>query len=362
MKFDKEILKDFIITYDNYHDGIDIARKLVNLGFTISSYDDIITEINRWRCFKKGNRYDFTLALSSESRESINDFYPEIKHINYEEFYHIIKRVKIKKITNPTLDPYGEEDWGYEEEIIKENKNYCLNKRVKIKDNSKYKNQAYNNGGNGFGIIIDYNYSPGDFEFVIRWDNNHINLYRFKDIDILDDKKFKRITKPDIDPYGEEDWGYEEEIIKENMIMNYKRFINENKNNDIENDGELSSLKENNMTKSYIPDELIGVVDKESNWEECDKIQKKLQKLFLHKNVQFTSDRKYTYDICIDKNIKKYNIYVNNVTIIYSPAQNEYLMYFYTNNSEYHVVGDKPVTILDRIISKEDPYGEEEWD
>jgi hypothetical protein len=267
MKFDKEILKDFIITYDNYHDGIDIARKLVNLGFTISSYDDIITEINRWRCFKKGNRYDFTLALSSESRESINDFYPEIKHINYEEFYHIIKGVKIKKITNPTLDPYGEEDWGYEEEII-----------------------------------------------------------------------------------------------KENMIMNYKRFINENKNNDIENDGELSSLKENNMTKSYIPDELIGVVDKESNWEECDKIQKKLQKLFLHKNVQFTSDRKYTYDICIDKNIKKYNIYVNNVTIIYSPAQNEYLMYFYTNNSEYHVVGDKPVTILDRIISKEDPYGEEEWD
>lgn len=84
--------------------------------------------------------------------------------------------------------------------------------RVKIRDNSEYRHQAYRNGGDGIGVI--YNIKHHGFPLQIKWNNGDINNYQFQDVELILDLGKKRLEKPEIDPFGEEYWGYE---IKENI-------------------------------------------------------------------------------------------------------------------------------------------------
>lgn len=74
-----------------------------------------------------------------------------------------------------------------------------IGKRVRINNDSSYRYQAYQDGGNGEGVIINFDYemdyyNDGDEEddphyFTVKWDiNNHENGYRAKDLILIDDK------------------------------------------------------------------------------------------------------------------------------------------------------------------------------
>ena len=101
---------------------------------------------------------------------------------------------------------------------IKESNNndeYKVGVEVLMNDDSEYRNQAYQNGGNGIGTIkavySSAKYDADNFCLRVKWNNNHINDYRKKDVIVIN-KNLKKIKNPN-DPYGEEDWGWEE--IKE---------------------------------------------------------------------------------------------------------------------------------------------------
>ena len=106
-----------------------------------------------------------------------------------------------------------------------ENNEYYVGKDVMIRDDSRYRDQAYYNGGNGIGKIIRYVGSFGldDYCLKIDWNNGHTNDYRLQDVIMLDETKRRKIKNPD-DIYGEDDWGWEE--IQENTAPLFKLIKN----------------------------------------------------------------------------------------------------------------------------------------
>lgn len=154
--------------------------------------------------------------------------------------------VKRKRIENPELDPYGEEDWGYE---IQENKNYLYKDlAIYIKTQSEYDliskklEELGYNWGNRHILPTDKNYFSNYKNFVLHLnpDNSlsygNLEFYQkaYPELEIIDavnylgDKIGKKIERTDIDPYGEEDWGYEiqenklNELFETEQAYNYK--------------------------------------------------------------------------------------------------------------------------------------------
>ena len=94
---------------------------------------------------------------------------------------------------NPEPNPEPKIRW-YNKGKLQENVSeyeHLIGKKVKIKDDSEYKDQAYSKNGDGYGRIISvYNQFSGEDEghiLQIKWNNNHNNDYRLSDVEILDD-------------------------------------------------------------------------------------------------------------------------------------------------------------------------------
>jgi hypothetical protein len=60
----------------------------------------------------------------------------------------------------------------------------------------------------------------GVFPYRVKWVSSD-NTYRYKDLKFLISHKIIPIKREDIDPYNEEDWGYD---IKENFIKDFSVF------------------------------------------------------------------------------------------------------------------------------------------
>ena len=89
-----------------------------------------------------------------------------------------------------------------------------IGRKVKIKYDSEYRYQAYLNGGDGTGIILQYSdipYYSIDYNYKIAWNYEFSNIYYYRkeDFDFVDDDR-KYIKNKEIDPYEEDFWGYED--------------------------------------------------------------------------------------------------------------------------------------------------------
>lgn len=101
------------------------------------------------------------------------------------------------------------------EELEIENPEDYIGKKVKILDSSEYKNQAYRNGGDGYGVIIRYNYDKykggfggvNDHVFRIMWTNGDKNVYKLQDIEIVEEEEYTKNTR----------WFKKGKLIKEEL-------------------------------------------------------------------------------------------------------------------------------------------------
>jgi len=163
------------------------------------------TEFVYWGGRNEGLRINHDTKIITASRRGMGKIFSDMNDLI---------NSKIKRKQNLKDDPWDEENWGWEE--IKENNEFNTKfsegDRVRIRDDSSFKFQAYELGGNGLGYIksianSDYN----GLNYRVEWDNGHYNAYGVNDLEIFnDEKKMKKIRKPDIDPWQEEDWGWEE--------------------------------------------------------------------------------------------------------------------------------------------------------
>jgi len=297
--------------------------------------------INYWPSYKNdfalifmGNKY---LAYATIPWCKNHDSFRNYKYIKIEDLLKI-KIKKYKKVNNLELDPYGEDDWGYEE--IKES--VLIGLTVRMRDDSVYKNQAYVRGGDGVGKIIQFKeYADDDvvYTYRIRWNNGEENFYRKCDV-ILEDK-IKKVERPDIDPYGEDDWGYEmvKESSENEIIIDIKEEILKYDN--------IDELVEH--LRSLIEGKQICIYELTNNYG-------KWKYHIYRKNIIPSSvikSREHSYDT-----IKKL---ANDFKGISIPTKA--LIIFYYD-------GDVGIFITDKIVLKKereriyndiDPYGEEDW-
>lgn len=106
-----QILKDTVILYDSRKEMYDIATTLSNLGF------NLYTSLRNLSFDYKGYFYskpDDCFIRTNKPSEFSNQ-------LKCEEFMAILSK-KHRKIERPEIDPFGEDDWGYEE--VAESKNF----------------------------------------------------------------------------------------------------------------------------------------------------------------------------------------------------------------------------------------------
>lgn len=101
-----EFLKEYNIVFNNVLEARHILKILKELNFTLYENDPIDREIVYWGAMVKGFKNDFCLGKPTANNNP---------QITYEEFIKITNNDgKIKRILKPDIDPFGEEDWGYE--------------------------------------------------------------------------------------------------------------------------------------------------------------------------------------------------------------------------------------------------------
>lgn len=231
---DYDHIKEYIIFFKNNDEMVEIAKKLKELGFEVFNYDGIVNgnASHQYNSFRWTPNKMFSRTITRIIVDDQN-------HIRYDEFIKINNK-KYKRIENPELDPFGEEDWGVEE-IVQENvKDYKLPDDSFIRitsqeeyweimrylENAGYKWYGFNSTG---GLPTDKNFFRGNIDFCIRLKDGkmtHQDYPYFREHyphggffdakDILGNKRYKKIKKPSIDPFDEEDWGFEE-IVQESV-------------------------------------------------------------------------------------------------------------------------------------------------
>lgn len=141
--------------------------------------------------------------------------------------YEFIGGNRYRKIMRPDVDPYGEEHWGYEK-IVQESEatgKFEVGDIVTHKNHKKFGQGVvvYINGQRDT-VIINFEKETGhSYEYSERnhgWNTSQDATYMY---DFLD--RGKRIERPDIDPYGEEHWGWEEEVKENKIIKSFKKYI-----------------------------------------------------------------------------------------------------------------------------------------
>lgn len=90
--------------------------------------------------------------------------------------------------------------------MIKDYKNFLyeqkdetrnIGKRVRIRNDSEYRDQAYENGGNGEGYIVDYRIDDeyGGLPYEIIWDGGREDSYARIDFDFIEEDEIVEPTK-----------------------------------------------------------------------------------------------------------------------------------------------------------------------
>ena len=94
------LIKDCTIIYDTKQEMLDIATILNNLGFKLYTKLENLKDLDY-----NGYYYDNNSFVRTRKIEG--------KELSYKDFMLLVSK-KYKKIENPDIDPYNEEDWGYE--------------------------------------------------------------------------------------------------------------------------------------------------------------------------------------------------------------------------------------------------------
>lgn len=219
---DKKFIEKSYISFNSKDEMIAVATKLTEMGYELwASLKRLYDEVNT---YTNGGYYSYDGQHWLRSC----DYRPDT--ITADEFLKMCNN-KYKKKENPIEDPYGEEDWGWEE--IKENNK---NQHFKVGDRVKYIYNDYDTdswyGKNRYyfdlnGVVLDYRDGG---RIGIEFDNHlgndghtcnglgkpgHCQNILPEYLKKMGHISIKKIEKPDIDPYGEEDWGWEE--MKENV-------------------------------------------------------------------------------------------------------------------------------------------------
>lgn len=94
-------LEKYFICYDTKEEAINIANKLVDLGYKVYDLNGVgDPDWHKWKGFLYTSKY-FVQSRAIDMKLPIS----------YEDFIKIINRKKIKNIE---IDPFEEENWGFE--------------------------------------------------------------------------------------------------------------------------------------------------------------------------------------------------------------------------------------------------------
>lgn len=142
---------------------------------------------------------------------------------------HNIKSVKKRK-RNLEEDPWGEENWGYVQESLSIG-GFHIGQKVSLKE--EYIGKIDEHDHRTFdikyirynvGTIVDISRGEKKYPISVDWGGGNDDIsYKISELNILDDKKIKKLKNLDDDPWGEEDWGYavSDEEINEKILSQY---------------------------------------------------------------------------------------------------------------------------------------------
>lgn len=110
-------LKKYFITYDTREEAINIANGLVGLGYEVFDLNGVgDPDWHNWKGFYPTKGY-FVQSRSD------NDF----ENLDYEDFMKIVNK---KRVKNTKIDPFNEEDWGFEKESENENFSHTSKRHI----------------------------------------------------------------------------------------------------------------------------------------------------------------------------------------------------------------------------------------
>jgi len=218
---DRSLIENVDIAYHTYDEMIQLAILFTSLGYTLA------TSLNS---LKRTKELEYKYYFYDE------DHFVRSQVRNYDELIQAeeILKNKVKRIERPEIDPYGEEDWGWEkmkESLTKEEGTRVMFSNL-FKEYGKQNTIDYLNDVTGQRVFfirstgevitngdtgweIDHYRESGSSDLHVTMRNGASGtasgLIYFDPIPI--GKKIKKVERPDIDPYNEDDWGWEE--IKE---------------------------------------------------------------------------------------------------------------------------------------------------
>jgi hypothetical protein len=232
----REYISKQIIEFNDIKQLSDVFYILLSFDFDVYNKIGIKQEIENGYMDKSYNAFTYKTNIFVRTRE--------VSTISYEAFMTLVYcNKKIKKIDNPDLDPYGEEDWGWKIEEQVENI-YEVDIIATIDslfggDTQMFVNQMNDVGinkivtyisenGDNCGKFIIVKYSTSDYYVMnkntpvkidtINGKSGHPSKLIFEEPIIF--KKVELIKNLDLDPYGEEDWGWKE--VKEQIGISDK--------------------------------------------------------------------------------------------------------------------------------------------
>ena len=157
--------------------------------------------------------YDNRLYIEWENEDSSS--YP-VKYV---------EKIDYKKRRNPNIDPFNEENWGYVQEKKEDIYILVTPKFYEYCDRYKWSMRSF--VGKVFKVEGESNFKNMDVYMLDKYDKNNWNqtveFSHYGSYAIPCDcaeivnpnsiKKIKKLEKPEIDPFGEENWGYVQESL-----------------------------------------------------------------------------------------------------------------------------------------------------
>ena len=221
-KLDKKIFKigDKVKLSQYFIDKYKVPNSIESFAFRkASSFGTIINILGQFS-------YPILVDWDNKERET----YAETELEYYDD-----KRTKIKR---PDIDPYDEEDWGYVQESINPESRFKEMSAILFNNKSEHDSLMIELEKDGYVWADGKQTPPTQKNHFFDYNNRVIYLKKngiiscsrlsfyeendeFKNkytlIKYNIDKKYKKITHPDIDPFDEEDWGYVQENLDEKL-------------------------------------------------------------------------------------------------------------------------------------------------
>lgn len=230
-------ISNLIINVHNQDEYWELIEKLQKFGYKWSNssmkdniYKRALQEIMPGRVCLFLNP-NFTISYGSINFYSYyKDRYKNRILIDYKDFDKYTNK-KYKKIKNPEIDPFNEEEWGFEEinestipiewkiaiKVNTEDYNELMKKLRKIgyrwyADKDPFDSELSKSYKNNMCIYLesDLRLTHSSLRYFEHEQKENYHLIEYKDFDKYLNKKYKKIEKPEIDPFNEEDWGIEE--------------------------------------------------------------------------------------------------------------------------------------------------------